>query len=95
MITKEELRAKRLTVGELKAILKAHNVPDNALITCQSDEEGNRDTVCDEIYIDRIGRKESECVNGKWYDYTAGEDVIVDHTIHINIIGNFIRPVFP
>ena len=76
MITKEELRAKRLTVGELKAILKAHNVPDNALITCQSDEEGNRDTVCDDVYIDRIGRKESECVGGKWHDYISGEDVI-------------------
>lgn len=73
MITKEELRAKRLTVGELKAILKAHNVPDNALITCQSDEEGNREMVCNNIYIDRIGRVDKSMPN---FGYTAGEDVI-------------------
>lgn len=73
MITKEELRAKRLTVGELKAILKAHNVPDNALICCGSDEELNRITVCDDIYIDRIGRVDTSI---KDFTYIAGEDVI-------------------
>lgn len=73
MITKEELRTKRLTVGELKAILKTCNVPDDALITCQSDEEGNRETVCDNIYIDRIGRVDTSI---KDFTYTAGEDVV-------------------
>lgn len=76
MITEEELRRKRLTVGELKKILERYKVPDDALITCQSDEEGNRDTVCDACWVDLVGRRESEKVDGKWYDYVAGEDVI-------------------
>lgn len=64
---------KKLTVGVLKELLKRYNVPDDALITCQSDEEGNRETVCDNIYIDRIGRVDTSI---KDFTYTAGADVI-------------------
>lgn len=70
------LKEKRLTVGELKKILDKYKVPDDALITCQSDEEGNRDTVCMDVFVDVVGRRESTKLDGKWYDYTAGEDVI-------------------
>lgn len=63
----------KLTVGRLKELLKKYKVPDNALITCQSDEEGNREMVCDNIYIDRIGRVDTSI---KDFTYTAGADVI-------------------
>lgn len=63
----------KLTVKRLKEILKAYNVPDDTLITCQSDEEGNSETVCDNIYIDRIGRVDTSI---KDFTYTAGEDVV-------------------
>lgn len=63
----------RLTVGQLKKILEQYKVPDDALITCQSDEEGNREMVVDNIYIDRIGRVDTSFKN---FTFTAGEDVI-------------------
>lgn len=63
----------KLTVGVLKELLKRYNVPDDALITCQSDEEGNRETVVDNIYIDQIGRVDTSI---KDFTYVAGEDVI-------------------
>lgn len=64
---------KKLTVGVLKELLKRYKVPDDALITCQSDEEGNREMVVDNIYIDRIGRVDTSI---KDFTYTVGEDVI-------------------
>lgn len=63
----------RLTVGKLKEMLKKYRVPDDALITCQSDEEGNREMVCDNIYIDRIGRVDRSIPD---FVYTAGSEVI-------------------
>lgn len=66
----------RLTVGKLKELLKKYNVPDDALITAESDEEGNRNTVCYDVNIDRVGRKESTCYKGKWYEFVSGDDVI-------------------
>lgn len=63
----------KLTIGRLKELLEKYKVPDNALITCQSDEEGNRETVCDNIYIDRIGRVDTSI---KDFTYTVGADVI-------------------
>lgn len=66
----------KLTVKRLKEILKAHNVPDDALITCQSDEEGNRETVCDDIYIQRVGHIDRFEYDGKQFEITQGEEVI-------------------
>lgn len=63
----------KLTVKKLKQILEKYKVPDNALICCGSDEELNRITICDNIYIDRIGRVDTSI---KDFTYTAGADVI-------------------
>lgn len=69
----------RLTVGELKKILKKYKVPDDAIITCWSDEEGNSDSVCCSACPDIVGRREllgylGEGENRKPYYYTAGEE---------------------
>ena len=70
------MKIERLSVGKLKKILELYKVPDDAIVCCQSDEEGNREMVCMDVFVDRVGRKESYCCGGKWYDFTAGEDVL-------------------
>jgi hypothetical protein len=68
----------RLTVGELKKILKEYKVPDDAIITCWSDEEGNSDSVCCSAFPDIVGRKEIIGYNSqkKPVYYTIGEEVM-------------------
>lgn len=68
--------SKKLTVGVLKELLKRYNVPDDALITCQSDEEGNRETVCDNIYVQKVGHIDRFKYDGKQFEITQGEEVI-------------------
>lgn len=63
----------RFTVGQLKQMLKAYNVPDNALVCCQSDEEGNREMVCCDMFIDQVGRKEQ--LPDSTYVFVGGEGV--------------------
>lgn len=61
----------RFTVGELKRLLKKYNVPDDALITCLSDEEGNSESVVCQMYIDIVGDEHKEDI----YSWIAGEKV--------------------
>ena len=63
----------RLTVGQLKKLLKAYNVPDNAIVCCQSDEEGNREMVCCDMFIEQVGRKEQ--LPDSTYTFVGGADV--------------------
>lgn len=48
----------RLTVGQLKKILKQYNVPDDALVCCYSDEEGNEEKTCCDVFVSRVGHKQ-------------------------------------
>lgn len=68
----------RLTVGELKKILKEYKVPDDAIITCWSDEEGNRDSVCCSAFPSKVGHKELLGYDSqkKPMYYTIGEEVM-------------------
>ena len=70
------MKVERLTVKKLKEILKAYKVPDDALITCQSDEEGNRDTVCCDVFVDKVGLEHKMKYGDKEYIFVGGEDVI-------------------
>ena len=70
------MKIERLTVGKLKQILQAYKVPDDAIVCCQSDEEGNREMVCMDVFVDRVGRKESTCYQGQWYEVISGHDVL-------------------
>lgn len=66
----------RLTVKKLKQLLKAYNVPDDAIVCCQSDEEGNQTMVCMDMYIDRVGRVE-EIRSGYGIDrFVQGSEVL-------------------
>ena len=64
----------RLTVGELKKRIK--NCPDNAIVYCQSDEEGNRTMVCFDCWQEEVGKVENLTIQGKTMQFTQGEDVI-------------------
>lgn len=85
----------RLTVKKLKEYLKAYNVPDDALITCQSDVEGNSESVCMEVFIDRVGREEEVPYgDGNSYHYVAGKEVLgIDEKDKGRIFVTF-RPMY-
>ena len=63
----------RLTVGKLKQLLKQYHVPDNAIVCCQSDEDGNREMVCCDMFIDKVGRKEQ--FPDSTYVFVRGKEV--------------------
>lgn len=65
----------RLTVGQLIEKLKQYKVPDDAIVCCQSDEEGNRTMACCECYIEKVGHQNKEEYCGKELVWTSGEDV--------------------
>lgn len=60
----------RLTVGELKRLLKKYKVPDDALITCLSDEEGNSESVVCQMYVDIVGKEHKEDI----YSWIGGDE---------------------
>ena len=80
----------RFTVGQLKAMLKKYNVPDNALVCCQSDEEGNREMVCCDMFIDQVGTKElwQELITTK-----KALDVALDVLKEIQDKGEYVNPI--
>lgn len=63
----------RITLGDLRRITQG--IPDNAILCCQSDEEGNSTSTCLDVYVDRVGRKESVKYGDKVYDFTTGDDI--------------------
>ena len=64
----------RITLGEFRKVIKG--LPDNAILCCQSDSEGNQTSTCLNFFIDQVGRKVSMSYNDKVYDFTAGDDII-------------------
>ena len=62
-----------MTVGELKK--KIEKIPDDAIVCCQSDEEGNRTMVCDSVWIDKVGYVNKIDYDGQEFKIVGGEDV--------------------
>lgn len=64
-----------MTVKELKQIIK--NLPDDAILCCQSDAEGNEQSVCLDVFVDKVGLKHNYAMddNGKVLSYLGGEDI--------------------
>ena len=70
------MKVDRLTVKKMKELLEEYKVPDDAIIACQSDEEGNRTMVCMDMWIDKVGRQ-IEIRDGYGVSrFTAGEEVM-------------------
>lgn len=63
----------RLTVKQLKTILK--EVPDDAIVCCQSDEEGNRTMVCYDASYQTVGEKKVLEFDGEQYDFIGGDEI--------------------
>lgn len=63
----------RVTLGEFRKATEG--VPDNALLCCQSDSEGNATSICLNFFIDQVGRHESIQVQDKIYEFTTGDDI--------------------
>lgn len=72
----------RVTLGEFRKAIQG--LPDNAILCCQSDSEGNATSTCLNFFIDQVGRHESIKVQDKVYEFTTGDDIdgidmVTDH----------------
>lgn len=61
---------KQVTVKALKVLLD--QVPDDTIICCQSDSEGNETSVCLGVFVETVG-KEHQIDN---YKYVEGDNII-------------------
>jgi len=60
----------RITVKDLKEKLK--RIPDDAIVCCQSDSEGNETSTVLDMFIEKVGLK----VDYQGYNFTQGEGII-------------------
>ena len=64
----------QMTLKELKQIIK--NLPDDAILCCQSDVEGNEQSVCLDVFVDKAGLKHNyDMKDGNVLSYLGGEDI--------------------
>lgn len=83
----------RLTVADFKKFVKENHIPDDALITIMSDEEGNSESVTCELYCDIVGRTEK--LNYDLGLYTSGSDIQgIDLENDKNRVYVTIRPLY-
>ena len=61
---------KQVTVKALKVLLD--QVPDDTIICCQSDSEGNETSVCLGVFVETVG-KEHQIDS---YKYVEGDNII-------------------
>ncbi len=64
---------KRITVGELKRTLS--NLPDDTIVCCYSDSEGNSKSTALDVFTEVVGEKMPFKYGDKVYEFTGGEDV--------------------
>lgn len=66
---------KRVTVGELKKVLS--KLPDETLISLQSDSEGNQESTLLDWFVVKIGDEHTfNTVNGQSYTYKDGDETM-------------------
>ena len=61
---------KQVTAKALKVLL--NQVPDDAIICCQSDSEGNETSVCLGVFIEKVGQERQI----EDYKYVEGDNII-------------------
>lgn len=62
---------KVITVKDLKE--KLQRIPDDAIVCCQSDSEGNETSTCLDVFIDVVGLK--HIMEDYSFAYVGGEDI--------------------
>lgn len=64
---------KRLTVGDLKAILS--RLPADTIVCLYSDCEGNQKSTALDYFVEQVGKKDSYTMgDGKKFEWTQGDD---------------------
>ncbi len=66
----------RLTAKDLRELLSNSDIPDDAIICCQSDEEGNRTMVCMDVWAEKVGERIAIRDGYGTTEFVAGDDVI-------------------
>ena len=64
---------KRITLGDFKRITRG--LPDDAIICCQSDSEGNEKSTCLDVFIEQVCRTQKITGYGKDFNYVEGDDI--------------------
>ena len=64
---------KRITLGDFKRITRG--LPDDAIICCQSDSEGNEKSTCLDVFVEKVGRPQQITGYGDDYNYVEGDDI--------------------
>ena len=66
---------KMITVKDLKKTLRG--LPDDAIVCCQSDSEGNETSTCLGIFVEEVGKPMSyKYGDGKVFNYIQGDNII-------------------
>ena len=63
---------KRITVGELKRILR--EIPDDAIVCLYSDSEGNQMSTALDTFTEIVGRETEYEIKGKKYTFIGGSE---------------------
>ena len=66
---------KLITVKDLKKTLRG--LPDDAIVCCQSDSEGNETSTCLGIFVEEVGKPMSyKYGDGDVFNYIQGDNII-------------------
>jgi hypothetical protein len=69
-----ELKMKIITVKDLKEIVKT--MPEDTIVCCQSDSEGNSTSACMGIFVEMVGRKHIIEEHRHNFTYIGGSDIV-------------------
>lgn len=64
---------KRITLGDFKRITRG--LPDDAIICCQSDEEGNEISTCFDVFVEVVGTKKDYDDGVTKFSYVEGDNI--------------------
>ena len=72
---------KRITLGDFKRITRG--LPDDAILCCMSDSEGNEKSTCLDVFVEKVGRPQQITGYGDDYNYVEGDD-----TYNIDLVAD-------
>lgn len=64
---------KRITLGDFKRITRG--LPDDAIICCQSDSEGNEISTCYDIFVEVVGTQKNYDDGVTKFSYVEGDNI--------------------
>ena len=65
---------KRITLKDFKRITRG--LPEDAIICCQSDSEGNENSTCLDVFVEKVGKQETYNDGITKFDYVQGDNII-------------------